>query len=87
MYVAGFADREALTFAAGHRVLFCCVLDRDTPLPRATVESLGAHLATGTVPDFDRPAPAHAGMEEALFRLERHEEALRALGRTGRCSA
>ena len=53
VYVPGFADREALTFAAGHRVLFCCVLDRDTPLPRETVESLGGYLsATGTTPDW-----------------------------------
>ena len=53
VYVPGFADREALTFGAGHRVLFCCVLDQDTPLPRATVESLGGYLsATGTTPDW-----------------------------------
>ena len=53
VYVPGFADREALTFAAGHRVLFCCVLDDDTPLPPATVASLGPWLAVeGTAPDW-----------------------------------
>ena len=53
VYVPGFADREALTFTVGHRVLFCCVLDAESPLPAPTVESLGAHLAiAGTVPDW-----------------------------------
>ena len=51
--VPGFADREALTFAIGHRVLFCCVLDENSPLPPATVGALGAHLNTkGTTPDW-----------------------------------
>ena len=49
----GFADREALTFSVGHRVLFCCVLNEDSPLPRATVEALGAPLySAGHVPDW-----------------------------------
>ena len=53
VYVAAFHDREALTFATGHRVLFCCMLDDESPLPAATVASLGAHLAVeGTVPDW-----------------------------------
>lgn len=42
VYVSGFADREALIFTTGHRVLFCYVLDEDTPLPRAKVEALNA---------------------------------------------
>ena len=53
VYVPGFADREALTFSTGHRVLFCCVLDEDSPLPPATVESLDARLfIAGTTPDW-----------------------------------
>ena len=53
VYVPGFADREALTFAAGHRVLFCCVLDQDSPLPPAAVASLGSQLVKeGTTPDW-----------------------------------
>ena len=51
VYVAGFADREALIVTTGHRVLFCCVLDEDSPLPEAKIEALnapwlrlGAHL-------------------------------------------
>ena len=53
VYVPGFADREALTFTTGHRVLFCCVLDEESPLPRETVEALGARLSVdGTIPDW-----------------------------------
>ena len=53
VFVPAFHDREALTFATGHRVLFCCVLDEQSPLPAAPVASLGAHLAAaGTVPDW-----------------------------------
>ena len=49
----GFADREALTFTVGHRVLFCCVLDQDSPLPRSTLEALPARLfREGTIPDW-----------------------------------
>ena len=42
VYVPGFADREALIFTTGHRVRFCCVLDEDSPLPRAAIEALEA---------------------------------------------
>ena len=42
VYVSGFADREALIFTTGHRVLFCYVLDEDSPLPRAKIEALDA---------------------------------------------
>ena len=42
VYVLGFADREALIFTTGHRVLFCYVLDEDSPLPRAKIEALDA---------------------------------------------
>ena len=42
VYVASFADREALIFTTGHRVRFCCVLDEDSPLPRAAIEALDA---------------------------------------------
>ena len=53
VYVPGFADREALTFAAGHRVLLCCVLDQDSHLPPTTVETLGSQLVKeGTTPDW-----------------------------------
>ena len=53
VFVPRFNDREALIFATGHRLLFCCVLDAESPLPAATVASLGAHLAVeGAVPDW-----------------------------------
>ena len=53
VFVPGFANREALIFTAGHRVLFCCGLDQDSPLPRARVEALGAPLYVGRhVPDW-----------------------------------
>ena len=42
VYVAGFADREALIFTTGHHVLFIWVLDEKSPLPRAKIESLDA---------------------------------------------
>ena len=42
VYVSGFADREALVFTTGHHVLFCYVLDEDSPLPRAKIEALNA---------------------------------------------
>ena len=72
VYVPGFADREALTFAAGDRVLFCCVLDDDTPLAPATVESLGERLAIkGTVPDwivlFGKPPEGYWEKVEARY--------------------
>ena len=50
--VPNFSNREALTFLAGRRVLFCCVLDADTPLPAARVAELGDHLRRDTVPDW-----------------------------------
>ena len=53
VYVSGFADREALIFTIGHRVLFCYVLDEDSPLPRAKVEALRASLYVGGhIPDW-----------------------------------
>ena len=53
VYVPKFEDREALTFSIGHRVLFCCVLNDESPLPRETVEALGARLSVaGTTPDW-----------------------------------
>ena len=64
VYVAGFADREALVFTTGHRVLFCCVLDEDSPLPRAAIDALDAHVSGGTpTPDwiilFGKPRPEY----------------------------
>ena len=64
VYVPRFSDREALTFTTGDRVLYCCVLDEDSPLPAAVVAGLGPHLAAaGTVPDwivlFGKPNPAY----------------------------
>ena len=44
VYVPGFADREALTFYAGHHVRFCCFLDRNTPFPKEKVAALQASL-------------------------------------------
>ena len=44
VYVPGFADREALTFYTGHHVRFCCLLDRNTPLPKEKVAALQAPL-------------------------------------------
>ena len=44
VYVRGFADREALTFYTGHHVRFCCLLDRNTPLPKEKVAALQAPL-------------------------------------------
>ena len=44
VYVPRFADREALTFYAGHHVRFCCLLDRNTPLPKEKVAALQAPL-------------------------------------------
>ncbi|MCY4374761.1 MAG: tetratricopeptide repeat protein, partial [Spirochaetaceae bacterium] len=53
VYVAGFADRETLMFTTGHRVLFCCILDEDSPLPRATIDALGPHVPAGRItPDW-----------------------------------
>ena len=44
VYVPSFNSREALTFRIGHHVRLCCVLDKNTHLPRAAVEALGAPL-------------------------------------------
>ena len=44
VYAPSFNDREALMFHAGHHVRFCCVLDRNTHLPRVEVEALDAPL-------------------------------------------
>lgn len=42
VYVPGFADREVLIFTTGHHVLFCYILNEDSPLPRPKVEALAA---------------------------------------------
>ena len=53
VYVPRFSNREALTFTTGHRVLYCCVLHDDSPLPQAAIARLGTHLGVrGTVPDW-----------------------------------
>ena len=64
VYVSGFADREALTFTTGHRVLFCCVLDEDSPLPREAIDALRPHVSAGRIaPDwiilFGQPRPEY----------------------------
>ncbi len=64
VYVPRFSNREALTFTTGHRVLYCCVLHDDSPLPPAAIARLGSHLAVrGTVPDwivlFGEPDPEY----------------------------
>ena len=69
VYVPSFADREALTFAIGDLVLFCCVLDDHSPLPPATVRTLGSWLSTeGTRPHWivvfgSLPAAYHERIE------------------------
>ena len=53
VYVPTFADREALTFAAGDLLLFCCVLDEHSPLPPDRVRELPARLSVyGTLPHW-----------------------------------
>ena len=53
VYTPGFADREALTFAAGHHVLFCCALDDESPLPPAARAAMGPRLTIAeTMPDW-----------------------------------
>ena len=53
VYVPGFADREVLTFHVGQRVLFCCILNQDSPLPRARIEEMGSYLSVeGIRPDW-----------------------------------
>ena len=44
VYVTNSFDSEALAVRVGHLVLFCGVLNDDTPLPRATVEKLRTSL-------------------------------------------
>lgn len=44
VYVPRFAYREPLIFYAGHHVRFCCMLDRNSPLPRHKIERLEAPL-------------------------------------------
>ena len=44
VYVTNSFDSEALAVRVGHLVLFCGVLNDDTPLPRATVETLRTSL-------------------------------------------
>ena len=53
VHVNTFYDREALTVRIGHLVRFCNVLDDDSPLPRATVETLRTSLYVGEcIPDW-----------------------------------
>ena len=64
VYVPRFSDREALIFTTGDRLLYCCVLDGDSPLPEAAIARLSPHLAAeGTVPDwivlFGKPTPEY----------------------------
>ena len=64
VYVPRFSDREALTFTTGDRVLYCCVLDEDSPLPAAAIARMSPNLAaSGTVPDwivlFGKPNPEY----------------------------
>ena len=44
VYVPGFADGGTLIFYVGDRVLYCCTLDENTPLPREKVAELEAPL-------------------------------------------
>lgn len=44
VYVTNSFDSEALAVRVGHLVLFCGILNDDTPLPRATVETLRTSL-------------------------------------------
>ena len=53
VYVPAFSDREALTFTAGHRVLFCCMLNDESPLPKAAIAGMDPRLMTAaTTPDW-----------------------------------
>lgn len=48
IYVPGYyIGREELTFYIGHRIKFCGVVDRDSPLPSDRVDSLRASLYIG----------------------------------------
>ncbi len=49
----GFAYREALTFHAGDRVLFCCFLTDETPLPKEKTQMMRKSLFQHeSVPDW-----------------------------------
>ena len=53
VYVPGFADGGTLIFYVGDRVLYCCTLDENTPLPREKVAELEAPLYIGhNTPDW-----------------------------------
>ena len=53
VYVPAFSDREALTFTAGHRVLFCCMLNEESPLPKAAIAGMDPRLMiAATTPDW-----------------------------------
>ena len=53
VYVPFYADRETLTLYVGHRMRFCNVLNQDSPLPSAVVETWGAPLYIGeSTPDW-----------------------------------
>ena len=53
VYVPAFSDREALTFTAGERVLFCCMLNDESPLPQEAIAGMSPHLVTAaTTPDW-----------------------------------
>ena len=53
VYIPAFSDREALTFTVGHRVLFCCLLNEESPLPEETRAALPPRLVTAaTTPDW-----------------------------------
>ena len=53
VYVPAFSDREALTFTAGHRVLFCCMLNDESPLPEEAIAGMQPYLITAaTTPDW-----------------------------------
>ena len=47
VYIWGSAGPEILSFYTGHRVLFCNILNRDSPLPRARVAALRQSLYIG----------------------------------------
>ena len=53
VYTIHFFDREVLTWYTGHLVQFWNVLDDDSPLPRATMETLRTSLYIGeSFPDW-----------------------------------
>ncbi len=53
VYVDSFADRETLTFYAGHHVLFSGVLSADTPLPESRTRRLRPTLFLDAI--LERP--------------------------------